>query len=76
MHGFCTLAFASRAVCEAAGIEPTAVGRLAVRFSAPVFPGDELVTRVWQLEDGSYGFEAAAGQDRVVLKDGRAELRL
>jgi acyl dehydratase len=74
VHGFCTLAFAARATCEAAGIEPTAVGRLAVRFSAPVFPGDELRTRVWQLRDGSYGFEAQAG-DRIVLKDGRAELR-
>jgi acyl dehydratase len=76
VHGFCTLAFAARAVCEAAGVtDPSAVRRLAVRFSAPVFPNDELTTRVWELGDGSYGFEATCGLDRIVLKDGRAEIR-
>ena len=39
VHGLCTMAFAGRAVLEAAGVEePGAVRRLAVRFSAPVFP--------------------------------------
>ncbi len=77
VHGFCTLAFTARAVCAATGVtDPAAVRRLAVRFSAPVFPGDSLTTSVWQLADGVYGFEARNGEDRVVLKDGRAELQL
>ena len=47
VHGLCSLAFAGRAVREAAGVDdPHAVRRLAVRFSAPLFPGDTLTTRV------------------------------
>ena len=41
VHGLCTMAFAGRAVLEAAGVsDPRAVKRLAVRFSAPLLPGD------------------------------------
>ena len=75
LHGFCTLAFTARAVCEAAGVDDsTTVRRLAARFSAPVYPGDSLTTRVWRLDDGSFGFEAACGPDRIVIKDGRAQI--
>ena len=49
--------------------------RIAARFSAPVFPGDDLTTRVWELGDGAYGFEASCGPDRVVIKDGLVEVR-
>lgn len=75
VHGLCTLAFAGRAVREAAGVDdPHAVRRLAVRFSAPLHPGDSVTTRVWSL-GGSYGFEATDGRGVAVLKDGRVELR-
>ena len=75
VHGFCTLAFTTRAVLEAAGVtDPSAVRRIAARFSAPVFPGDDLTTRVWELSPGVYGYEASCGDDRVVIKDGRIEL--
>jgi acyl dehydratase len=75
VHGLCTMAFAGRAVMEAAGVsDPRAVTRLAVRFSAPLFPGDSVTTRIWRVE-GGYGFEAVNGQGTAVLKDGRAELR-
>ncbi len=76
VHGLCTMAFTGRAVLEAAGIDdPGAVRRLAVRFSAPLFPGDTLTTRIWRLRDGVYGFEAAGSDGAAVIKDGRAELR-
>jgi acyl dehydratase len=75
VHGLCTMAFAGRAVLEAAGVgDPRAVARLAVRFSAPVFPGDTLTTRIWRV-DGAYGFEAVTRDGTAVLKDGRAVLR-
>jgi acyl dehydratase len=75
VHGLCTLAFAGRAVLEAAGVDdPRAVRRLAVRFSAPLHPGDSVTTHVWDL-GGSYGFEATNGEGVPVLKDGRVELR-
>jgi acyl dehydratase len=73
LHGFCTLAFSTRAVCEAAGGGDPA--RIAARFSAPVFPGEKLTTRVWELGDRTYGFEASCAPDRTVIKDGLVTLR-
>jgi acyl dehydratase len=76
VHGLCTMAFTGRAVLEAAGIDdPSRIARLAVRFSAPLFPGDTVTTRIWSLGEGEYGFEAVSGQGATVVKDGRAELR-
>ncbi len=49
--------------------------RIAARFSAPVFPGDVLTTRVWELGESTYGFEASCAPDRVVIKDGLVRLR-
>jgi acyl dehydratase len=75
VHGLCTMAFAGRAVLEAAGIEdPRAVQRIAVRFSAPLFPGESVTTRVWNV-DGAFGFESVNAQGTAVLKHGRLELR-
>ena len=75
VHGLCTMAFAGRAVLEAAGVtDPRTVRRLAVRFSAPLFPGDAVTTRIWNV-GGGYGFEAVNADGTAVLKDGRAELR-
>src|SRR5580765_2439037 len=75
VHGLCTMALAGRAVLEAAGVrDPTRVERLAVRFSAPLFPGETLTTRVWQV-NGGYGFDCVNAEGNAVIKDGRAELR-
>lgn len=78
VHGLCTMAFCSQAVVAGvAGDEPALVRRLAVRFSRPVLPGTDVVTTVWHLGEAGgrrlYGFEARS-QDKVVVKDGRAEL--
>jgi acyl dehydratase len=62
VHGLCTMAFAGRAVLEAARVDdPRAVRRLAVRFSAPLFPGETVTTRIWQT-DGGFGFESLNGE--------------
>ena len=75
VHGLCTMAFAGRVVLEAAGIEDLQeVKRIAVRFSAPLFPGGSVTTRVWNV-DGAFGFESVNPQGTAVLKDGRLELR-
>ena len=50
------------------------VKRIAVRFSAPLFPGESVTTRVWHV-DGAFGFESLNEQGSQVLKDGRVELR-
>ena len=75
VHGLCTMAFAGRAVLQAAGVaDPRAVKRIAVRFSAPLFPGETVTTRVWNVDAG-FGFESVNPQGTAVLKDGRLELR-
>lgn len=75
VHGLCSLAFAVRAVLEATGVsDRRAVARVAVRFSAPLFPGETLRTRVWRL-GGDYGFEAVNDRGVPVLKDGKVDLR-
>jgi acyl dehydratase len=76
VHGLCTMAFAGRAVLEAAAVEdPRTVRRLAVRFSAPLFPGGSVSTRIWRLDGKTFGFEAVDANGTPVLRDGRAELR-
>ena len=77
VHGLCTMAFTGRAVLEAAGSDdPGAISRLAVRFSAPIVPGDSVTTRIWSLDGGTvFGYEAVDSDGRTVIKDGRAELR-
>jgi acyl dehydratase len=76
VHGLCTMAFTGRAVLESAGVDdPGRISRLAVRFSAPLFPGDTVTTRIWDLGDGAYGFEAVSGAGDTVVKDGHAQLR-
>ena len=76
VHGLCTMAFTGRAVLESAGVDdPARFRRLAVRFSAPLFPGDTVKTRIWDLGDGAFGFDAVSGQGATVVKDGRAVIR-
>ena len=77
IHGLCTMAFCGRAVIDSvAGGDPTRLARLAVRFSRPVLPGQEITIRLYAGEaDGAYGFEGLNADGQAVVKDGRAELR-
>ena len=75
-HGLCTMAFTSWAVLtELAGSEVERLKRLAVRFSKPVLPGDDLETRIWTKAKTngttSYAFETTRGDD-FVITDGLA----
>ena len=80
-HGMCTMAIAVKgAVDGLAGGDPTRVKRVAVRFSKPVFPGEEITTRFW--EEGSagdsktYGFETYNPDGAAVIKNGIRRDRL
>lgn len=84
VHGLCTMAFAGRAVVEeACAGDPTRLRRLAVRFSRPVLPGQEITTRIWASPPGArgvpgnggcYGFETVNHEGQAVVKDGLAEV--
>ncbi|MFG2446522.1 MaoC/PaaZ C-terminal domain-containing protein [Nocardia fluminea] len=75
VHGLCTFAFASWAVLtEVADSDVRRLRRFAGRFAKPVLPGQELTTRIWQGDGGTFHFETSVGDD-VVVKDGLVELR-
>jgi len=74
VHGLCTMAMCSQAVVKTvAGGDPSRLRRLAVRFSKPVLPGDDVVTTVYDIGNGAYAFEATSA-GATVIKDGRAEV--
>ncbi|HEV8627622.1 MAG TPA: MaoC/PaaZ C-terminal domain-containing protein [Acidimicrobiia bacterium] len=76
IHGLCTMAFCGRAVIETvAGGDPTRLARLAVKFSRPVFPDQEITVRIYATGDATYGFEALNAEGQAVVKDGLGELR-
>lgn len=78
-HGMCTMAIATKgAVNGLAGGDPTRVRRVAVRFSKPVFPGEELTTRFWEQggagDSKVYGFETYNPAGDAVIKNGVIEI--
>ncbi len=80
LHGLCTMAMCGSVVVdELAGGDPARLARLAVRFSRPVFPGSDLTVSLFDsgAVDGgvrTYAFEATS-QGKLVVRDGRAEVR-
>ena len=73
IHGLCTMAFCGRAVIETvADGDPTRLARLAVKFSRPVFPGQEITVRIYGAADSASGFEALNSDGQAVVKDGLA----
>lgn len=79
IHGLCTMAFTSwAAVQELCGGDPRRLRRLAVRFSRPVLPGQQITTTFWKAGESAgtvtYGFETRNGDGEVVIKDGLAEV--
>ena len=79
IHGLCTMAFTSvAAVNELCAGDSTKLRRLAVRFSRPVLPGQEITTTFWATgeNDGHpvFGFETRNGDGDVVIKDGLVEV--
>ncbi|RYD59928.1 MAG: MaoC family dehydratase [Sphingomonadales bacterium] len=76
LHGLCSYGVAGRAVLQAvAGNDPARLTRLDARFSAPVYPGETMETRIWREGDTKARFEArVVERDLRVLTHGYAEL--
>jgi acyl dehydratase len=75
LHGMCTMAIAAKAAVNGiAGGDPTRVRRVAVRFSRPVIPGQELTTKLWKTGEGTYGFETYNPRGSAVIKAGAVEV--
>ncbi|MCZ6468692.1 MAG: MaoC/PaaZ C-terminal domain-containing protein, partial [Candidatus Dadabacteria bacterium] len=82
VHGLCTMSMTMQGIIEAyLDSEPSNLLSLGVRFSAPVYPGDELIVDGW--ESGSedsfsvLGFDVTRKSDgKKVIKDGKAEVKV
>ena len=75
LHGLCSLGLATRAVlASCCNDEPERLKSLQLRFSAPVYPGETLVTDLWR-EGNSVRFRSRVSERNVVvLNNGLAEL--
>ena len=76
LHGLCTYGMAARAVLRGyLGYDAVRLRRLAVRFSAPVFPGETLRFELWQRSATDIALRArVVERDVVVLNHGVAEI--
>lgn len=69
VHGLCTMAFTSwAAITTLCDGDPVRLKRIAVRFSQPVLPGQEITTRFW-----GDRFETVSDTGAVVIKHGLVE---
>ena len=60
LHGLCTFGYVGRAVVlELAGGDASRLVAMGGRFSKPVWPGDTIVVRGWDLGDGDVALQAA-----------------
>jgi acyl dehydratase len=75
LHGLCTYGFTGRALLRACcGLDPRRFGSMAGRFSKPVWPGDTLTVKVWDLDDDTFAFRTENQKGDVVLDRGRFTL--
>ena len=76
LHGLCTYGMAVRAVLtEYAGFEPSRLRRLAVRFTAPVFPGETINFQFWRSSAQALRLRATIPSRGVtVLDNGLVEI--
>ncbi len=75
LHGLCTWGIACHAILETiCELDPTLIRAMEGRFSAPVFPGDTLITEMWQQANVVSFRVRAEERDEVVLNHGRCEL--
>jgi acyl dehydratase len=76
LHGLCTLGVVGHALLRlACGGAPERLRHLALRFSAPVFPGETIETRVWNEGAGRFAFAARVTErDVTVINNGLCEV--
>ena len=76
LHGLCTYGVACRAVLKTlCDYDHTKIAGFDARFSAPVFPGETVVTEMW-VDGKTVSYRCRLKErDAVVINNGRCELR-
>ncbi|HEV8575142.1 MAG TPA: MaoC/PaaZ C-terminal domain-containing protein [Dehalococcoidia bacterium] len=76
LHGLCTFGHVGRAVLsEYAGNDPSRLTALSVRFSGVVYPGDTIITEMWDEGSGKIILQAKTQEGRVVISNAAAEVK-
>jgi acyl dehydratase len=76
LHGLCTYGIVGKAVVDRAlGSRPERVVTFGARFSGAVFPGETIVTRIWDQGDHLAVVAEAAEREVQVLSNGRVGIR-
>lgn len=75
LHGLCTYGVAGRALLRGlVDADPLRLKSMSCRFSAPVYPGETIVTEIWKLGDGRAAFQSRIAERNVlVLAHGLAD---
>lgn len=76
LHGLCSFGMAAHAVLKTCcAYEATNIRSIAVRFTAPVFPGETLRFCIWRGDQQTLHFRASVdAREKTVLDHGVAEL--
>lgn len=76
LHGLCTFGHVGRAVLrEFCDNNPERFLGLSARFSGVVYPGDTIITDMWDAGDGKVLVQARTQEGRVVISNAAAEVR-
>ena len=76
LHGLCTYGVACRSVVASiCDNDVKQLRRFDCRFSSPVFPGETIVTEMWQ-KNNIINFQSKVKErDKIVLKNGECEIK-
>ncbi|MBF5006700.1 MaoC/PaaZ C-terminal domain-containing protein [Diaphorobacter caeni] len=78
LHGLASYGLVTCAILrQCAGNDPTRLKALDIRFAAPVYPGETLITEIWRMSGQPTQLQLRARvleRDKVVLSHGFAEL--
>lgn len=77
LHGLCTLGFAARALLKRFGRnEASNLRTISARFAGHVFPGETLITEMWQVSAREIAFQTTVKErGAIVLSRARAQLK-
>lgn len=74
LHGLATAGVVGRALVRlCCGNDPARISGLRFRFTAPVWPGDAILTETWASDDGSHVFRASVPERGLVVSTGEIE---
>lgn len=76
LHGLCTYGFAARAALQAlCDGDPSRLLHFGGRFSDQVYPGDQVITRLWRADaDGEALLQVERADGTVVFSNGRVRV--